>query len=338
VAPNGNNAELAYAIQYAVEHQLGNMISLSFGGPEAGVDAVAAAEVYNSVIETAAAAGISVNVATGDSGDFGVGSPVGAASIPADSPYATGIGGTSINVPSDNGLVDTAWGITFSQLGEIIEPAPAPNVKGFLGGGGGGESVFLAKPSYQKNLPGTGRQLPDVSALADPQTGVIVVQTDPVTGFVGFFTIGGTSLATPMFSAIWALADQAAGQSLGQAAPALAAMPSSAFRDIVPIVANRLNTSGSITTASVGIHGVNPPTTTTYDPAQLLGLTQPQPGGFIATLLFAGVHPFDGYNVVGFGTDSSLNTGVGWDNATGYGVPNGSAFIAAAKRLARPTM
>ncbi|HLY87927.1 MAG TPA: protease pro-enzyme activation domain-containing protein, partial [Acetobacteraceae bacterium] len=118
VAPNASNGELAYAIHYAVAHQLGNVISNSWGGPEAG-NSAAVAQMFNSVFKTAAAAGISVNVATGDQGDFGVGSPVGAASIPADSPYATGVGGTSINVPSDNGLVDTAWGLTWSQLGYI---------------------------------------------------------------------------------------------------------------------------------------------------------------------------------------------------------------------------
>ena len=326
VAPSEDNAELAYAVHYAAAHRLGNVISNSWGLPEAAADANTA-QLFNSVFKRAAVEGISVNVATGDSGDNGVGTPVGAPNIPADSPYATGIGGTSIGIPSDLGPVEAVWGITLAQLGQIHHPLRIPTVPGFLQGSGGGESVFLEKPRYQRHLPGTGRQLPDVSALADPQTGAIVVETNPGTGLPEYFVVGGTSLATPMFSAIWALADQAAGESLGQAAPALAAMPSSAFRDIVPIVAKKHNTAGSITFRAT--------TTTAYDPAQLLGLDQTQPDGFLGALIYVGRVPFDGYNDVGFGADSSLMAAPGWDNATGYGVPNGVQFIEEARHLAR---
>lgn len=45
--------------------------------------------------------------------------------------------------------------------------------------------------------------------------------------------------------------------------------------------------------------------------------------------------PFDGWNDVGFGADSSLAAAPGWDNATGYGVPNGVLFITSAALFAR---
>jgi hypothetical protein len=63
-------------------------------------------------------------------------------------------------------------------------------------------------------VPGAARQSPDIAALGDPRTGVVLV-------FEGltFAGIGGTSLACPIFSAMWAIADQAAGKSVGQAAP-----------------------------------------------------------------------------------------------------------------------
>lgn len=324
VAPSSENGDLAGAVDYAVSNHLGNVISNSWGLPEAWASA-GDAKIYDDIFRRAAAQGISVNVATGDSGDNRVGSPVGAASLPADSAYATGVGGTSIGVPSDHGPVEAAWGITVTHLGAILHPNSTPAFDGFNQGSGGGESMFLAKPWYQQHLPGAGRQLPDVSAVGDPQTGGIVVQTLP-DGRMGYGVVGGTSLATPIFSAIWALANQAAGESLGHAAPAIAALPASALRDILPISARKDNASGTLTD-SAG--------TTYYSPAQLLGPGLVQPSGFVNALVLAGRAPFLGWNVVGFGTDSSLQAGRGWDNATGYGVPNGLSFIEAAKRLSR---
>ncbi|HVJ53126.1 MAG TPA: S53 family peptidase [Aliidongia sp.] len=330
IAPAFDNAELAFVINYAVAHKLGDVISLSFGEPEAGAGP-ADARQFNNIFKKAAAQGIAINASTGDSGDFGLGTPLGAAQIPADSPFATGVGGTSIDVPSDTGLVESAWGTNATVLATALAEVP-PLAEGFLQGGGGGQSIFLEKPAFQKNLPGTGRQLPDVSALADPATGAIVVIPDPLSGEPMFTVIGGTSLAAPIFSAIWALADQAAGESLGQAAPIIAKMAPGALTDIVPIVASKAkdNTSGSIvaTDPSTGFK-----TTTTFDPAQLLDLDQTQPEGFVGTLA-----PSVGLVELAdlaFGSDSSLMATTGWDNATGWGVPNGLKFIQAAKKAAK---
>ena len=320
VAPTENDSDLASVVAFAARHRLGNVISNSWGQAEASADA-ASAQLFDHVFRGAAARGIAVNVATGDSGDFGVGSPVGAASIPADSRWSTGVGGTSIDVPSDKGPVEAAWGITLSQLGLVRTPLKAPQLIGFLQGGGGGESAFIEKPAFQWRLPGQGRQLPDISALADPQTGAIIEESNSQ-GAPAWGVVGGTSLATPIFSAIWALSDQAAGESLGQAAPILGELPGFATRDVVPIVASHVNTQGTITfRASI---------VTDYTPAQLLGIDQTQPNGFVGTLVFVGGPAFPGWNVVGFGTDSSLRAQVGWDDATGYGVPDGIAFIESA--------
>lgn len=320
VAPTDDDADLAPAVAYAASHHLGNVISNSYGEAEVESDP-ATALLYDQVFRSAAARGIAVNVATGDDGDWGLGTPVGAASIPADSAWSTGIGGTSINVPSDNGPVESVWGLDVTQLGLIRTPSPTPTINGTVQGSGGGESSFIPKPFFQWALPGKGRELPDISALADPQTGAIFVQSDS-TGAPAWSVIGGTSLATPIFSAIWALADQAAGSSLGQAAPVLGILPSFAIRDIVPIAARKLPTQGSITFRST--------TTTDYNAAEFLGIEQTQPQGFIAPLVYAGNAAFPGWNIVGFGTDSSLQAAPGWDNATGYGVPNGIEFIESA--------
>jgi len=114
-----------------------------------------------------------------------------------------------------------------------------------------------------------------------------------------------------------------AGHRLGQAAPIIAKMPPGALRDIVPVPATASNLSGMV---GVGTQ------MQFYTPAGLLNLTATQPNGFVGTAVritspAAGVGAlFD----ISFGADSSLAALPGWDFATGYGVPNGIAFIKAA--------
>jgi len=326
VVPSNDNAELAYGIEYAADHHLGNVVSNSWGLPEAAADA-STAQMFDAVLKRAAARGVAVNVATGDSGDNGLGTPLGAPNIPADSRFATAVGGTSIGVPGDSGPVETAWGTSLTEFGVEHNVAPLPIIKGTIQGSGGGESVYLKKPDWQRKLPGKGRQLPDISAVADPLTGAIIEITDTNTGAQTWGTIGGTSLATPIFSAIWALADQAAGESLGQAAPVISAMSPFALRDVLPIAATKHNTS-----ASISFRGGAP---TQYTPAQLFGLPPAQKTGFLGALYYVGQSPFLGWDDVGFGLDSSLAAAPGWDNATGYGVPNGILFIETAQLFAR---
>ena len=317
IAPDDDETELTYALHYATANQLGDVISNSYGYPESEFSA-AGARAFNSAIRIGAAQGIAVNVSTGDSGDNGLNTPIGAASTPADSPYATGIGGTSLNVPSDIGPVESVWGINVTYLGGGANGVEIPPLfEGFAQGSGGGESVYFEKPAYQKALPGTGRQLPDVSAVADPQTGAIIVTPNDSGSKSIIEVIGGTSLSSPVFSGIWALANQAAGTRLGQAAPIIAAMPPGAMTDILPIAATRSNLHGTITSGTES---------QSYSPPGLLDLTATQPNGFVGAGLIAGQNRFD----LGFGADSSLMAMPGWDNATGYGVPNGMAFISAA--------
>ncbi len=322
VAPSDDADELAYALHYAVSHGLGEVISNSYGYPEADFGP-ATARAFNSIIAQAAAQGIAVNVSTGDSGDNGLGTPSGAASIPADSPFATGIGGTSLGVPSDKGPVESAWGTDQTFLGDINGVVVPPTPGGFDQGGGGGESAYLEKPRWQKALPGTGRQLPDISAVADPFTGVIIVTPnyDGTESLVD--VIGGTSVSSPVFSGIWALADEAAGAKLGQAAPIIAALPAGSVRDIVPVPATLNNLSGTFGIATQSTY---------YTAAAILGLTATQPNGFVGTAVQI-TSPEVGIDVkidLSFGSDSSLMALPGWDNATGYGVPNGLTFINAA--------
>lgn len=323
VAASDDDSELAYALHYAISKRLGGVISNSYGSSEAGVGP-AVARAYNTVAERAAARGIAVMVATGDDGDFGLGTPVGAASVPADSPFVTGVGGTSLNVPSDIGFVDSAWGTVGTILGGVNAVAVPPETVGFLFGGGGGQGLYFEKPAWQAKagLPGVGRQLPDVSAVADPYTGGIIVADEGGGQAAVLLTIGGTSLATPVLSGIWALAQEAAHETLGQAGPIIASMPAAALTDIVPITAAKSNLAGD-TQASGNV--------TTYTAADLLGLAATEPNGFVGTSAVFGV----GNTVdLGFGADASLMAAPGWDTSTGYGEPNGLAFIQAARAAA----
>ena len=131
----------------------------------------------------------------------------------------------------------------------------------FQGGGGGGNSVYFPQPPYQKSVvpdslatAATGkvnREEPDVSMLADPLTGLTVGQTTgKVTattasdGGVNFTmtggkyseeAVGGTSLASPLFSGMEALAIQGAGSPLGFANPVLYHLNGTPqFHDVVP--------------------------------------------------------------------------------------------------------
>ena len=78
-----------------------------------------------------------------------------------------------------------------------------------VGGSSGGYSKYEAEPAYQRSVQDTGRRSsPDVSFDGDPNTGVNVYETSPITGQGSWEVVGGTSLGTPAWAAIIAIADQ----------------------------------------------------------------------------------------------------------------------------------
>jgi subtilase family serine protease len=318
VATNGQDSEdFQTSILYVAEHDLGNSVSNSY---EEDLDLIAGADEqisWDDVLRVAVAKGISVNFSSGDGGDNGVGSPVGAPGVPSDAPHATSVGGTTIlnDLSNPGSTITTAWGDTLVYLelgGSIFEP---PLGLGLIGGGGGGESIYWPKPSWQKSLPGTGRQTPDVSALADPYTGFAIVITEGTTQEVQFGW-GGTSLACPIFSGFWAIANQKARHPLGQAARVIAALPYGSLQDVLPTTdSTPNNVTGTITDV---------PGTTSYSAAALFAGLLEGNKGFTSALW-----PIDPFDVIdfGFGLDSSLTVKHGWDNATGWGTPYGLAFL-----------
>lgn len=304
------------SLQYIITNKLANSVSNSWETDSEIISGSAENDAFTAVLKRGAAAGISFQFSTGDSGDQGLGTPVGALSVPSNSPYATAVGGTSIlSDPNGSDQIVAGWGTNINVLDDVfIYDPPSP---GYVGGAGGGESIYYAKPSWQSKLPGTGRQAPDVSALADPYTGFPIIAT--VSGYqYALPGYGGTSLASPIFTAIWAIADQYNGSSLGFAAPAVAKLKAGEITDVVGT--SSLNTSDPAGT----IYDTNG--ATYYSPLDLfagasLGQTQTQ----YPSALWP--QRYNDLFAISFGVDSSLTVTPGWDNVTGFGEPNGLPFI-----------
>ena len=318
VITSGQDSEdFQASIQYITDNNLANSVSNSYEEDldlEAGVLEQTS---WDDVLEVATAKGISVNFSSGDGGDEGVGSPVGAPLVPSVAPHATAIGGTSIlnDLVHSGQYITTSWGDTLSFLiggGSVLDP---PESIGLYGGSGGGVSVYWPKPSWEWAIPGTKRGVPDVSALADPFTGVPIVITDGGTQYIEYGW-GGTSLACPLFSAIWAIANEKAGAPLGQAAPLIASIPSS-VQDVLPKSdASADNVTGTIQD-STG--------TTTYSASQIFGSAALYGNKQFTSTIWE--EDSEDFIDLGFGIDSSLTVKKGWDNATGWGTPFGLTFI-----------
>jgi len=272
----------------------------------------------------AAAQGIDVNFSSGDYGDDSSVLGFKTVDFPASSPYATGVGGTSLFLDGAGNATETAWGTNLTRIANNTAsgnapydpPQSSPSLGlGFTFGAGGGASHDYAKPSWQSSLPGTMRMVPDVGMLADPYTGGEIIQT--VGGQTGVTAVGGTSLAAPMFSGVMAIATQKAGHGLGQAAPLLYGLPSGAVNDVVQL-AGTDNVTGSITDANG---------TTAYS-ADQLATPDPAVGGSYISAFYNS--PFSTrWFVITFGTDTSLAAKPGWDDVTGVGTPNGWSFVQA---------
>jgi subtilase family serine protease len=178
------------AFDQLVTDHLGSVISESLGSCEPDTPS-GARNNYASIQDRAVALGMAHFVASGDNGAYTCGvdqNP--AASFPATLPTVTAVGGTTV-FESQQGVYfkEYAWGSPIDQSG-----------------GGGGASAFYGAPSYQdseRQAAGNGfRQVPDVSADADPSTGFHIV----FAGKDG--QVGGTSAATPLWAATVALINE----------------------------------------------------------------------------------------------------------------------------------
>ena len=173
-------------------------------------DQASAADVQSidSVLASAAAAGISVLNSTGDFGSQCVDGSGNTISVPADSPHATAVGGTSLNMgPALTYGSESFW--------NGLNGTPP------TGAGGFGVSRFFSRPAYQNGFTSSpARSVPDVSVEADPSTGIFLCQAD-AGGCPTGSQYGGTSLSAPIWAAFVAGLNQAQGQNLGELNPLL---------------------------------------------------------------------------------------------------------------------
>ncbi len=258
-AASCEDTALLASLALIVNDHLASIVSDSWGEPfDQGAGLVG---VYNQVFEAGAAEGIGFFFSSGDSGYESPVEDPGSDMIQADwpdsSPWVTSVGGTSLAIGrSNNYKWETSWGTLLDPLAadgkSWTYPPPGVYPDYYDGSGGGGVSTAFTQPSYQKGvvpnslataLPnGTVnavplRVTPDVSALADPSTGVLVGQTtlqpDGTTYAFSLSRIGGTSVACPVFAGIEADAQQAAGHVLGFANPVIyQRYGTSAFHDV----------------------------------------------------------------------------------------------------------
>ena len=193
------------------------IVSISWGGAESTWTQQSLTN-YDQALGEAAALGVTVMVASGDSGSSdGVSDGKAHVDFPASSPNVLACGGTSVRASGTTIASETVWN------------------DGASGGStGGGISDVFPLPSWQANagIPPSanaggrvGRGVPDVAGDADPETGYAIV----VDGQNEIF--GGTSAVAPLWAGLVALLNQHRGTSLGFVNPELYAHPS-ALHDI----------------------------------------------------------------------------------------------------------
>jgi subtilase family serine protease len=205
-SPNDFLAFTLQATKYAIDHSLGDVISQSFGVGETCVGS-AYLESEQKVFRKARDKHITLLASSGDSGAGGIvcSGPfinfAQAVSLPAVDPLVTSVGGTTLDADVNTGNYnsETTWNEWSQQAGAT----------------GGGFSTLFPVPSYQQGIPGarSTRGIPDIAFDADPMTGVLVVLTEFGQTFLVPF--GGTSVGSPAWAGIVALADQYAGKRLG---------------------------------------------------------------------------------------------------------------------------
>ncbi|MFT4265380.1 MAG: S53 family peptidase [Nocardioides sp.] len=192
--------------------------------------------LLDQITDQAAATGITIAFSSGDDGDETEGGADRTADYPATSPGVVAVGGTTLAIGADGQRqFESYWG-TRKYLRNADNQSWNLGSYTYGGAGGGGVSSTYAEPDWQKGVvPDSlttydgvtstpGRVLPDLSLLGDPTTGMLVGQTQTFpdgTDRYSEYRIGGTSLASPLFAGLMALAVQHHGSGLGLPTPTL---------------------------------------------------------------------------------------------------------------------
>jgi subtilase family serine protease len=238
-AASNNDTDILAATQYAVNNDLGDVLSQSFGENENCVDPTLL-KAEHQMYAKAKRQGWTVFASSGDSGASqftcdGTGA-VQVASSPASDPLVTGVGGTTLSADVDgNYQGETAW------TEGIFTGCNAPaNAADDINCSGGGFSDLFAKPSFQKSMVKgkVGRGVPDVAYNAGVNGGVLTVCSICNGGVPAVFLFGGTSAGSPQWAGLTAIADQVAHHRIGDINSALYSVANSsakyrsAFHDV----------------------------------------------------------------------------------------------------------
>ena len=242
-----------------------------------------------------------------------------AASEPAVDPYAIAVGGTSLGIgKTGNRLFETGWStnVVGQQFGSSVWQEFGSEATG------GGWSLLWSQPSYQRGIvpkalatpPAAGdrghgglvRADPDISADADPFTGILMElqELDSTGAVVGYQTQdeGGTSLASPLVAGIVAAAQQGQPRPFGFINPAIYKIgKTAAFHDALPMTAK-----------------------TPVNDRQALC------DQFYCFAFEISNFDVQSYNMPGYAGQVTLP---GYDNMTGVGTPAGQAFITGLRKL-----
>ena len=242
---------------------------------------------YEAIFLQGATEGISFMFSSGDDGDELAATGTKQVDYPSSDPYATGVGGTSTAIgAANNRLFETGWG---TDKYALSADGQSWNPLGFLYGAGGGSSALFSRPAYQDGVTSSpSRQVPDVAMDGDPTTGMLVGETQSFPkGVIAYdeYRIGGTSLSSPLFAGMTALALQhAGGTGAGLLNPAIYTHAGS-FTDVAGTPPDAGN--------------VRPDFVNSVDASR----------GIV-------------YSLRTFDQDSSLLVTPGYDQVTGLGVPN----------------
>jgi subtilase family serine protease len=241
--------QIVAAENYVINHNLGDVITQSFGATEQSFTSPGQIYSLRSAYINAARHGVTALTGSGDDGstdaicspasgcadpdDIICCSTTPVTSWPSSDPLVTAVGGTQLHLDAKGNRTapDSVWNDLSSTLGTT---GPAYTA----GASGGGLSTVFSRPSFQDGVAGTvgnSRGVPDISMSAAVNGAVDFYDTtDP--SVKGWSIVGGTSEASPLFSGIVALADQVAGHRLGDLNPALYALAQSgAPSGIVPV-------------------------------------------------------------------------------------------------------
>jgi subtilase family serine protease len=300
--------QLMAAEDYVVKNHLATVISQSLASAEPAFGSPQSLLNLRYAFVDAAQNGVTVLGASGDNGTANVTKqnllphfkggtliPYPSVEWPASDPLVTGVGGTYLCTDPTAGTNDPRT----LYVGPVFRcnANPTQTEVGWTFAGGGYSSIF-STPAYQTTLPagstpiGVKRGVPDVGFQASAGTGGLIYLTLPPDGLsglgcppdgspcsTGWYDIGGTSLSTPQWAGLVAIADQINGGGLGLINPGL-----------YKIGANPARYANDFYDVTTGKNQADPsvpgyPATTGWDP--ITGLGTPNAANLVPDLVLA---------------------------------------------------